>query len=251
MIDPENSFASDERGKISNIPFYRVFSTNEYHLEKMYIQRAIRKYGDSRIKFCLILLGVDSLTRELLVVFDEYVIDKVYSFRILGWFLGILILLIGLTKMFRSRERLFKYAIAAVLGVRFIQRGFELLYFSFYSPNPFRRLQIVKEMLLLYQVDSFFMNTVGLFYFRDCLLYAVLNVFLLVPLVIYMGYTNTPILIHHLFIAIVYNLIDAYFHFTHELQSFTNLIQIERKSLRLGQFVNRLLPKHVSFTIFY
>lgn len=86
----------------------------------------------------------------------------------------------------------------------------------------------------------------GLFYFKESLIFGVINLLVTVPIVlIELGNEAAHCILLVLF-STVYNLIDQKNHSVCELENFRNLTKIERRSLHLTQFVNRLLPKHVS-----
>ena len=221
-----------------------MFSKEEAALENLFLTRILDKYSQ-RITICILILSMDCIIRELLVLFDVQLGSKLYAARITGLLLGILSILSTAVSIFQKNPIFFKYFIFGIVAGRFILRLSEIFYFVIIAKDTFRVVQVVSEMANLYQVESIFLNAVGLFYFRDIIVHSIIYLVFCIPLThIYL--VDTRWFIHtEILIAFVYTLVDGYLHFSREIESFKNLIYIERKSLRLSQFVNRLLPKHV------
>jgi hypothetical protein len=89
------------------------------------------------------------------------------------------------------------------------------------------------------------MNLVGVYYLRDQILFNVITFVASTLGILIFSYQENIYNIVLGFLTLIFNLIDGYFHCKQELDSFNDRIKIERKSLYLSQFVERLLPKHV------
>jgi hypothetical protein len=85
----------------------------------------------------------------------------------------------------------------------------------------------------------------GLYYFKENMIFGIMNLLLTVPVVIIELGDEAAHMILLLIFTTIYNQIDQKNHSVCELENFRNLTKIERRSLHLTQFVNRLLPKHV------
>ena len=188
---------------------------------------------------------MDGIIREMLVLFDTNLGSKLYACRITGVLLGLASMLSTVISAFQKNPIFFKYFLFSIVAGRFILRLSEIFYFMAISKDTFRVIQVVQETVNLYQVESIFLNAVGLFYFRDIIVHSIVYLVVCLPLAHFYLVDHRWFIHTELIIAFVYTLVDGYFHFSREIESFKNLIYIERKSLRLSQFVNRLLPKHV------
>lgn len=101
----------------------------------------------------------------------------------------------------------------------------------------------------MFMLETTLVNISGLFYFKDVLVYNTVYGLLSMVLLVYFNTGTTPHRVFSIIEVIIFNLTDAYFSFTTELNSINNLVSLEKKGLQLSQFVNRLLPKHVPFII--
>lgn len=98
----------------------------------------------------------------------------------------------------------------------------------------------------MFMLETTLVNISGLFYFKDVLVYNAVSGLLTIALLISFSTVTTPHRVFTIIEVIAFNLTDAYFSFTTELNGINNLVYLEKKGLQLSQFVNRLLPKHVS-----
>jgi hypothetical protein len=101
------------------------------------------------------------------------------------------------------------------------------------------------DSLHLFLLESLIINISGLFYFKEVLL---VNIFVGISSTALMLISKTDALFYKMITLlqiIVLNLFDIHSSFSRELNGLKNLRIIEKKSLQLSQFVNRLLPKHV------
>jgi hypothetical protein len=89
------------------------------------------------------------------------------------------------------------------------------------------------------------LNLTGLFFFKEILIYNLVAGFMSIfPLLIF----KVDIWLYKVLVIIetvCFNLIDIHFSFSKEVNNTLNMVAIEKKSLALSQFVNRLLPKHI------
>lgn len=98
-------------------------------------------------------------------------------------------------------------------------------------------------------LELLILNITGLFFYKEILFFnfgsALASV---LPLLIFKvdGWSYKSILILE---TIAFNISDAHFSFSKEVNNTINMVAIEKKSLALSQFVNRLLPKHIQETI--
>ena len=88
-------------------------------------------------------------------------------------------------------------------------------------------------------------NLTGLFFFKEILLLNVVSGSMsITPFIIFQvdTYLYKCVIILQ---TILFNIVDVYFSFSKEVNNTMNMVLIEKKSLALSQFVNRLLPKHI------
>jgi len=194
---------------------------------------------------CLVLMSLDSLIRELCYVFDDYAIDKAFMSRLFGLVTGVVCLSLTVTHSIHRNPFAQKYLIITVTIIRILHRFSEAIYFLIINSDRFRLEQLSQEMFITYELEAFFLNICGIFYSRDLVVFNGISFLLSISIIIPALGVESMYLVVILMNAFIFNLIDAHFHFKTEFESFTNLITIERKSLRLSQFVDRLLPKHV------
>lgn len=97
----------------------------------------------------------------------------------------------------------------------------------------------------MFILESILVNISGLFYFKDVFLYNIVFGVISIAILFYFNTPTTPHRVFKILETIVFNLTDAHFSFTRELNGINNLVIVEKKGLQLSQFVNRLLPKHV------
>ena len=100
--------------------------------------------------------------------------------------------------------------------------------------------------VLCFLLESSIANICGLFYLREIFWYNVLNGLVsILCFFVFMTESYAYKVVIVINIAI-YNVIDSYSSFATELSSVVNLVAIEKKGLQMTQFVDRLLPRHVS-----
>lgn len=103
-----------------------------------------------------------------------------------------------------------------------------------------------QHLIFCFTIDSGSVNITGIYYFSEALLY---NCVMIATSIITIAFNSTDNWVYHTFSLLAigcFNLGDSYVSFIRDLSSIKNLILIEKKSLLLSQFVDRLLPKHVS-----
>jgi hypothetical protein len=189
-------------------------------------------------------MSIDFFFREIMVIGDQTVTQKMYSIRIIGFSCFSLLILLRMSSGLKSNPFMFKKILIGLMILRVVSNLLEcFLYFR--EKDIYRMKQIGFEMAHRVSFDSFFLNCCGIFYFKDLFFHNILSIVATLPvLTIYLeGYR--AYLVYLMAMTMANNLIDVYFHSKREIDSFNNLIKIERKSLHLSQFVNRLLPKHV------
>ena len=198
-----------------------------------------------RIKIMSAVLIVEMLTREFMVLGDKSVTDKFYLSRIL----------IGLSTLAFSYvsfvfdlsnhpifyKRIFIGMLLGRLGVRFL----EFFYYHFGRNNYLRSYQIAYESVESSLLEGLMLIISGLYYLRESMIFGAINLFFCAIMVFLTLGSEIPISLMRIVFATLYNLIDQTFHNMCEFEHFTNVSKVERKSLHLNQFVNRLLPKHV------
>ena len=106
-------------------------------------------------------------------------------------------------------------------------------------------------MILCTHAEGILLIISGLYYFKESLIFGCVNLIFTIPMVLMVLNSEATHCILQVLFCTVYNLIDQKNHSVCELENFRNLTKIERRSLHLTQFVNRLLPKHVKLNIFY
>lgn len=93
------------------------------------------------------------------------------------------------------------------------------------------------------------LNITGLFFYKEILVFNVtFALATILPMMIFKvdAWSVKSLLILQ---TTAFNISDAYFSFSKEVNNTINMVAIEKKSLALSQFVNRLLPKHIQETI--
>jgi hypothetical protein len=94
-------------------------------------------------------------------------------------------------------------------------------------------------------LETIIINISGLFYFKEVLIFNVVaSLTTLISLILF----RVEAWFYKIVMLIsmsLFNLLDIYMSFSREVNNINNLIVIEKKSLQLSQFVDRLLPKHV------
>lgn len=219
------------------------FEKNE--LERYFLRKTLIKH-EFKINAALILICIDIITRELCLFGDTQIEKKFYIIRILNFLLTIFLIFLASIYYLKTKPRMYKKHLIGFLVTRVSSRIIEIGYYIALKDN-IRTQQLVFEMVKTLQIEVVFMIISGIFYIKEILLFQGLITLIAIPLVIgYLGkYAGYQIFI--LITTFIFNGIDSYFHSSYEIYNFNNFIKIERKSLHLSQFVNRLLPKHVKY----
>lgn len=213
-------------------------------LERYFLRKTLTKH-EFKINAALIIISFDSFTRDLCLYGDSSVVQKFFIIRIFNFFILIVQIFLASIYSIKTRPQIYKKIMFGVISARACSRLVETAFYIAIKDTN-RVEQLVFEMVKLLQVECILMITSGIFYIKEILVFQVSSSMIAFPLIIaylneYSGYQ-----IFTLVAAMIFNFIDSYYHSLYEIFNFNNFIKIERKSLHLSQFVNRLLPKHVS-----
>ena len=200
-----------------------------------------------RINLAISLYCAESIIREFLFYEDPEFTDKLNYLRLFSFMVAslnfFLIFMMGL----KSNAIGFKACLAISIAAKQILRFFEFFYY-FGQGVELRLKQMSVEFVHEVTFGGLFINICGIFNWNELMIYLVVS---LVPgclaAVVYLEDSGYQIFL--MLASAGFSLIDMYYHSNTAIDSFLTLIKIERKSLHLTQFVNRLLPKHVSFKI--
>ena len=100
-------------------------------------------------------------------------------------------------------------------------------------------------MYRLAALNSTMVSLCGIFFVAECFF---LNIFLVCS---FAGVTlsyynlNSVSLIFNLVVLAAFNIVDAHQHIDNEYGYFQNIINVDKQSTRLSEFVDRLLPRHI------
>lgn len=110
----------------------------------------------------------------------------------------------------------------------------------------FRSGEKALDLVHMAIVDSTLLSMFGIFFLVECI---IMNIFLMIGMTVsILLYTLEFKLtnLYHIVVIITFNLIDAHKHSDKEYSNFKDLIRVSRQKTLLSEFVDRLLPKHVS-----
>lgn len=188
---------------------------------------------------------IDTFIRELLIIGSEN-FENVFIFgRAVGFFLFFAMIFVTVIFDLKPYPIVYKHIFMGFMIIRIFNSLIEFVYFK-WMKNELRTQQLAYEMVENTQSDGLALIISGLFYFKESLWFGILNMLVTIPIVITELGDEASHCILLVIFATFYHLIDQRHHSVCELDNFRNLTKIERRSLHLTQFVNRLLPKHVS-----
>lgn len=202
------------------------------------------KKGYQRNLAAIALLSLNNLTDLIISLVGEGYRSEfaVLNFLRLGIVISLAVLV--LFQAFKKKPRSIKRALLISI---YLNLALEVVYFliSHIRKEFHQREKHILNTMLNQILTGQFLNVIGIFYFKEHLCFNIINFTIVSVQLLFFSYQSNLHLIHITAVTAIFNLCDARSHGKHELEAFNNLIKIEKKSLYLSQFVERLLPKHV------
>lgn len=179
-------------------------------------------------------LVVEMLVREFMVIGDKSITDKFYSARVIMGLLVVIFAYASFAFNFSSSSMSYKRVFAAIFFARVGMRLVEFFYYHLAKGDYLRSYQIAYESLELSLMEGLMLVISGLYYLRENLVFGAIN-FAACAIMIFLTLgSEIPIALMRILFVTFYNLVDLTFDNMCEIEHFTNVSKVERKSLHLN-----------------
>lgn len=204
----------------------------------------------SELSFSILAILAELVVTEVVLWIDKTVPEKFNFFRIVKFLLAAYLVVTLTLKNLRQVALLYKLLLAGFLFTRTALCITELYLVRYTDALPAefrdnRVHQLYSNVMIITQNSSTWMVTNGIFSFKECLVFNLVNLGLMLFIELFF---RLPAWDSHVFMSLVvtaYNIIDSRRIADTEMKSFLRIIKVNKQSAYLSKFVDRLLPKHV------